>query len=164
MNWIELDTYIPPIIRLINLISKLVHIQLKLHIWWAVYWVEQSQDLMLKSFVYFSSSHIRVLSCLSIIFSSCIFHGYFYSSPFTRRILGIYLFIYLFCNWHSLNTNYFGTIFGGVAVSFNSYQIECMCNQNRPLFKVRATEQYSTSPLLKGITQKEQQKSFFLLL
>ena len=30
---------------------------------------------------------------------------------------------YLFCNWHSLNTNYYGTTFGGMPGSFNSSQI-----------------------------------------
>ena len=29
---------------------------------------------------------------------------------------------YLFCNWHPLNTNYYGTTFGGIG-SFNSSQI-----------------------------------------
>ena len=30
---------------------------------------------------------------------------------------------YLFCYWHSLNTNYYGTIFGWMPGSFNSSQI-----------------------------------------
>ena len=30
---------------------------------------------------------------------------------------------YLFCNWHSLNTNYYGTTLGGMPGSFNSSQI-----------------------------------------
>ena len=30
---------------------------------------------------------------------------------------------YLFCNWHSLNTNYYGTTFGGMPRSFHSSQI-----------------------------------------
>ena len=30
---------------------------------------------------------------------------------------------YLFCNWHPLNTNYYGTTFGGMPGSFNSSQI-----------------------------------------
>ena len=30
---------------------------------------------------------------------------------------------HLFCNWHSLNTNYYGTTFDGMSGSFNSSQI-----------------------------------------
>ena len=30
---------------------------------------------------------------------------------------------YLFCNWHPLNTNYYGTTYGGMPGSFNSSQI-----------------------------------------
>ena len=34
---------------------------------------------------------------------------------------------YLFCNWHSLNTNYYGTTLGGMPGSFNSSQLdECI--------------------------------------
>ena len=73
----ELDTYIPPNIRLINPISKRFTPNLRFTSHELPTWVEQSQDLMLRSTVYFSSSLIRTLSCLSIIFQIAYFLAHF---------------------------------------------------------------------------------------
>ena len=47
--------------------------------------------------------------------------------PFPRKSVLISLVLvhagYLFCNWHSLNTNYYGTTLDGMPRSFNSSQI-----------------------------------------
>ena len=123
-------------------------------------WVEQSKDTCswsTSSFptIIYSGSIISFLSC-SIIF---VFP------------LPTYIHLHLYgacwlsvCDWHSLNTNYYGTTFGGVPGSFNSDQIECMCSQNRPRFKV-PSERLSNEvqvPCLRGL-RNDQQKSCFLL-
>ena len=111
-------------------------------------WVEQSQDLMQRS----TASFLIVTNSgpfLSFghLFKLNFFLAHFYSSP----VYSVHA-VYLFCNWHSLNTNYFGTIFGGVPGSFNSDKIKCVCSQNRPWFKVPSEwlhERWATNPLLK---------------
>ena len=90
--------------------------------------------------------------------SNCIF-------PCPLLFLAIYALHagYLFVT-DTLNTNYYGTTFGGVPGSFNSDQIECMCSQNRPRFKV-PSERLSNEvqvPCLRGL-RTDQQKSCFLL-
>ena len=40
---------------------------------------------------------------------------------------------YLFCNWYSLNTNYYETMIGGIPGSFNSSHINACC-RNRNLW------------------------------
>ena len=128
----ELDTYIPSNIRLINPISKRFTYN-----WsytsdeWST-WVEQSQDLMLRSTVSFLI--VTYFSCLLIIFSNCIF-----PCPLLFLVIHSVHAGYLFCNWHSLNTNYLRTTFDGVPGCFNSDQIKCICCQNRPLFNSFAT-------------------------
>ena len=78
----EMDTYITPNIRLINLISKRFTTHRRFTSDELPTWVEQSQDRILRSTVsFFSSSHIQALSCLSIVFYIAFFFSHFYSSP-----------------------------------------------------------------------------------
>ena len=77
---------------------------------------------------------VTYFSCLLIIFSNCIF-----PCPLLFLVIHSVHAGYLFCNWHSLNTNYLRTTFVGVPGSFNSDQIKCICCQNRPLFNFFAT-------------------------
>ena len=79
-------------------------------------WVEQSKDTCS-----WSTSSFPIIiysgSIISFLFLSFIF---FFPLP-------TYIHLHLFgacwlsvCDWHSLNTNYYGTTFGGVPGSFNS--------------------------------------------
>ena len=98
----------------------------------------------------FSSSHIyRQFLVFQITFQVAFFLALFYS----RHLRCVHACCVSVCNRHSLNTKYYITNFGGVPESFNSKQMECMCDQNGPQFKV-SSERLSksgTSPLLKGI-------------
>ena len=100
----EMDTYIPPNIRLINPISKRFTHNRRFTSNELPSWIEQSQDLMLRSTVSFL---IVIYSGPFLSFnhlSYCIFLAPFYTSPFTLCAHWVSV-----CNWHSLNTNYYGT-------------------------------------------------------
>ena len=152
---IEMNTYIPPNIRLINPISKRFTNNWRYISNELPSWVEPSQDLMLRSTVSFL---IVTYSDTFLSFnhlSNCFF-------PCPLLFLAIYALHagYLFVT----DTNYYGTTFGGVPGSFNSDQIECMCSQNRPRFKV-PSERLNNEvqvPCLRGL-RTDQQKSGFLL-
>ena len=147
-----MDTYIPHNIRLIYPISKRFTYNQSFTSDELSTWVEQSQDIRLISTVSFLIVTYLGPFLFSIIFSNCIF-----PCPLLFLVIHSVHAGYLFCNWHSLNTNYLRTTVVGVPGSFNSDQIKCICCLNRPLFKVQSpiwtTEQWGTSPLPKGITQ-----------
>ena len=126
----DMDTYIPPNIRLINPISKRFTPNWRFIFDELPSWVEQSQDLILRSTVLFliitySGTFLSFNHLLNWIFSLSTF------IPRGLRFAG-WLSV---CNWHSINTNYYRTTLSVVPRSFNSDQIECMCSQNRPHFR-----------------------------
>ena len=80
-------------------------------------WVEQSKDTC--SCVDFLFSHHHLFGLNQLFFF--LYHSYSYF------LLPTYILLYLYgawwlsvCDWHSLNTNYYGTNFGGVPGSLNS--------------------------------------------
>ena len=123
-----MDTYIPPNIRLINPIFKRFTPKQRSTAD-DLGRAEPGPNAKINCLFSHRLSH-RALSCLSIIFQMAFFLAHFYSSPLRFACL------VSVCNWHSLNINYYETTFSRVPGSFNSDQIECMCIQNRPLFKV----------------------------
>ena len=126
----ELDTYIPPNIRLITRSLSGSHTK-KIHSRWAAYLGRAESGPSAKINCLFSHRHIFGLF---LVFQSS-FQLHFSLPTFIPRHLR-FAFWGSVCNWHSLNTNYYGTTFGGVPGSFNSDQIDCMCSQNRHRFKV----------------------------
>ena len=94
--------------------------QLKVHIRWAVYLGRTEPGPNAKNNCLFSR---RLIFGSFLVFWSAF-------QPFTLFMLGICFVT------GTLNTNYFGTTFDGVPGSFDSDQIECICNQNRSRFKV----------------------------
>ena len=49
---------------------------------------------------------------------------------------------YLFCNWHPLNTNYYGTIFSGMPGSFNSSQINLSFDTDDDNLKITSRQMF----------------------
>ena len=154
----ELDTYISPNIKLITRSLSGSHTN-KIHSQWAAYLGRAEPGPNAKINCLFSHRHIFGLF---LIFQSS-FQLHFSLPTFIPRHLRFACWVSV-CIWHSLNTNYYGTTFGGVPGSFNFDQIECMCSQNRPQFKV-PSERLSNEvqvPCLRGL-RTDQQKLCFLL-
>ena len=136
-EWInEVVTYIPPFIRSVTQ-SQSGSQYIPQTNWWAAYL--EGAHLHCRCQLLFPSSFIWAQTFL-FFFLSFIF--------LLRLPTYIHLHFYGAC-WlsvrdrHSLNTNYYGTTFGGVPDLLIPYQIECMCGQNRPRFIV-PSERHTT--------------------